>query len=91
METKNAFPLKDGQERIFTRGGHIGLVVRVNEQYSYWAEKSFYMGDPKQGICTPEGWQIVIDVQDPEKPGTWLNFTRDTLANIEYWTDPVKD
>ena len=56
-------------------GGHFhGKTLRVDGASSYWTRETYYFGDPAQGICSKEGYQIVLDI---EIDGEWVYAIRE--------------
>lgn len=102
-EAEFACPFKDGDLLKFVRGGHRGVVVRVDARSSFWSREWRYNSDPKEKL-NPASWQIVLDVECParceahgirdcecdEDPGTeWLYMIRESATEIARWCEPV--
>ena len=63
----------DGQLVEVKRGHFSGKTLKVNGPSSFWTQQVFYGGDPENGELSPEGWQIVLDI---EVKGKWLYAIR---------------
>lgn len=79
-----------GQLLRVVTGPFRGRVVKVSSK-SYWTPKTFYEGDPTKGICTPQGWQVVLEIQDPEGAAfpAWLDLCRENEAEVARLTKAV--
>ena len=78
---------EDGQILEVVRGPFMGRQVRVDGHSSFWTRETYLMGDPANGIVSPEGWQIVLDIQNDE--GEWVYLTRESEFAVSMLTQEV--
>lgn len=76
----------DGDLLRVVRGEFAGKTVRVSGTHSFWTPETFYEGDPAKGRVSPEGWQIVVDI---EVDGQWLYLLREDETELLRFVERV--
>ena len=88
-QTDEPCPFTDGQKLVINWDCFRGRTVQVDGSYCFWSRQEHYFGDPTEPVCTPEGWQIVVNVESEEGNGDWLYLLRMSAAELQRVTRPI--